>query len=67
MRSRSLTKFHEGKVIGPIDCCSIRNRNPRPPPNSGIFDGRGPLLGKKKINLLKLDKNDIILYSLITM
>ena len=47
MRSRSLTRFHVVKVIGPIDCCSIQNRNPRPPPNSGIFDGRGSLLGKR--------------------
>jgi hypothetical protein len=64
---RSLTRFHVVKVIGPIDCCSIQNRNPRPPPNSGIFDGRGSLLGKRKINLLKLDKNNVILFSLITM
>ena len=63
----SLTRFHAVKAIGPIDCCSIQNRNPRPPPNRRIFDGCGSLLVKREINLLKLDKNDIILYSLITM
>jgi hypothetical protein len=63
----SLTRFHVVKVIGLIDCCSIQNRNPRPPPNSWIFDGCGSSLGKRKINLLKLDKNYVILFSLITM